>query len=436
VEEQGSNRLLGVLDNKAWHGTIKSKKLRIFVAPARGGRLKIRVEDLSTPELTARNQVEVRIFRRSRVLERAGLSDAWGSLEPVTSGNTGQGGWVTLPPGGSCLSEPDEGDAYMAIARYKGEYKEAQIEQGAPGWQPECGGLLERYILFGEPPHQFSVFGLNSVWIRNKARVESGDIGAQEASEGPWLVSGFEISLGENAWVADGSVIQGDTVEVRSTASVWEVFCNEAGTAISGEVRQEEGIHYGLETPLWDGVEDIFPGDQQFLAKKKDPAVTVDSSQELTLPLPGGDGNPNYVYSDVTLSSNATLRLQAGVYDFMNLGMGSDARLVCEGPATIRIQERLYPGTKAYVGPTKESGLGSGEIKVFVKGTNGKKGGLTDKPLAAQIGEGNTVNAILYAKNGTLQIGEGCVLEGIFIALDVSVGMKTVVNFPPGASFD
>ncbi len=96
VEEAGSGRLLGIMDNKASHGTLKSKKLRIFVAPARGGRMKIRVEDLSTPELTARSNVEIKVFRKSEVLEKESLADAWTSLSPITSGNTGLGGWVTL----------------------------------------------------------------------------------------------------------------------------------------------------------------------------------------------------------------------------------------------------------------------------------------------------------------------------------------------------
>lgn len=427
VREGGSERLLGVLDNKAWHGTLKSKKLRIFVAPARGGRMKIRVEDLSTPEQTARNNVEVRVFKRSDVLQKESLADAWKTLDPITRGNTGQGGWVTLPAGGACLAEPEPEDGYVAIAEYKGEYKEAYFENGAAGWQAECGGLLTRYILFGEPPHQFSIFGLNSVWVRNKARIESGDVGAHGSSPGPWLVPEFEVSIAENAWIADGSAIKADTVEIRSSASVYEVFCNQSGTDIRGTVRLDDGVHSPLETPVWEGVEAIFYS-ETFSAKKQDPAVTVSSSEEMKLS-PGS-------YTDVTLSSNSTLRLlKGGTYDFLNLTMGSDSRLVCEGETTIRIAERLYPGTKSYIGPEAGLGLRADQVKIFINGENGKKGGLNDKPKAAHIGEGTTVKAIIYAKNGTLLIEEGCVLKGIFIAKDVIVGMKTVVNYPKDAVF-
>lgn len=425
-DESGS--LLGVLDNKASHGTIKSKKLRIFVAPSRGGRMKIRAEDLSTPELTARSNVEIKIFNKSEVLEKESLADAWDSLEPITRGNTGQGGWVTLPAGGACLQEPaQEGDAYVAIARYKDEYKEAYIENGAQGWQTECGGLLTRYILFGEPPHQFSIFGLNSVWVRNKARILSGDVGVQKiGSDGPWLVPEFEVTFDVNAWVNEGSAIIGDTVLIRSTASVWEILCNQAGSEISGTVRLEDGVTYGLEPPVWGGVEGVFPSNQDFEGDKNDLSVNLNSSEELTLQ-PRLEG-----YGDVTLSSNSTLRLTGGEYDFLSLTMGSDSRLLCEGPTIIRIADRLYPGTKAFIKPTANSGVGADQIKIFINGENGKKGGLNDKPKAAHIGEGNTVEANIYANNGTLLIEEGCFLKGSFIGKDVIVGQKTVVEFNGG----
>ncbi len=109
--------------------------------------------------------------------------------------------------------------------------------------------------------------------------------------------------------------------------------------------------------------------------------------------------------------------------------MGSDSRCSLQCATIIRIEDRLYPGTKASIGPTAGSGVSADQIKVFVNGENGKKGGLNDKPKAAHIGEGNTVKANIFAKNGTLLIEEGCFLEGSFIARDVSVGQKSIVNF-------
>jgi hypothetical protein len=274
---------------------------------------------------------------------------------------------------------------------------------------------MEGYIFFGQPPHKFSVFGLNSVWIRNKARIESGDAGAQTTSPGPWLVPYFELSVAENAWVADGYEIKADSVQIRSTASVYEVYCNNLESG--GTVRLENGVHTPLGLPVWGG-----PAfETTFLSNKNKPSVTIPSSGTRTL-APG-------VYSNVSIGSFGTLTLTEGTYDFLNLTLGSSSKLLCHGLTKIRIAERLYPGTKAYLGPSADSSLKAKDVVIYVKGANGKSATLGDSPKAAQIGEGSTFKANIYAKNGTLLIQEGCVLEGSFIAKDVEVGMKTVINF-------
>ena len=55
----------------------------------------------------------------------------------------------------------------------------------------KCGGRLEGYIFFKEKLQEkdFSVFGLNSVWLRNNVRIKSGDVGAQAACS--IVLSGF-----------------------------------------------------------------------------------------------------------------------------------------------------------------------------------------------------------------------------------------------------
>ncbi|MCP4622484.1 MAG: PKD domain-containing protein [bacterium] len=399
VSEAGSGRLLGVMDNKASHGTLKSKKMRIFVAPARGGRMKIRVEDLGTPEQTARSNVEIRIFRRNDLQDKS-LADAWATLDSITRGNTGLGGWVTLPPGGSCLPEPFLDDAYVAIAKYKGEYKEAYIENGAEGWQTECGGLLTRYILFGQVPQEFSVFGLDSVWIRNNARIESGHVGAQ-AQCASCTVPGFEVAI-QDGWVADGYQIKGNRVQI--SGSVWDILCNSYDNQgmIRGEITQP------LDLPLWDGLQELFPS--QFTPGNE--SHTVGSHASLTLT----EGE----YRDLTVGSHAILYLEGGEYHFRDMSLGSHARVVCLGPVDIRIKGRLGSGSAkaAYLGPGANTDIGPEDVVVYVQGTGG-----------VLFGQGHNILANIYARNGTFETGEGCVLTGSFIARDVTIGQKTVVNY-------
>ena len=50
-------------------------------------------------------------------------------------------------------------------------------------------------------------------------------------------------------------------------------------------------------------------------------------------------------------------------------------------------------------------------------------------PQAVILGQGNRMRANLLAKNGSLATGEGCMLEGSFIARDITIGQKSVVKF-------
>jgi hypothetical protein len=112
----------------------------------------------------------------------------------------------------------------------------------------------------------------------------------------------------------------------------------------------------------------------------------------------------------------------------MNLEIGSDSSVICETPCDIRIQERLYPGTKAYIGPGGDNAPGAREVVIYVKGKNGKKGELNENPKAANIGQGNIIHANILAPNGTLLIEEGCKIKGAFVAKDVDIGQKTEVE--------
>jgi hypothetical protein len=405
VQEKGTGRILGVIDDSGWDGTLVSNELKIYVAPARGGRMKIRVEDLSTPEQTARSNVEIRIFRQSEVIQKENLADAWASLHAITRGNTGQGGWMTLPQGGACLAEPETGDAYVAIASYKGEYKDAIFENGAEGWQTECGGLLTRYILFGEVPQEFSVFGLDSVLIRNNARIESGNLGAQDECDS-CLVAGFEVAL-QDAWMADGYHIKADSIQI--SGSVWDIHCNNYDN--QGTIRGE--ITPSLDLPVWEGLPGLFPTDFDPLGNNENDNCEVASQGSLTL----GPTDPCF---DAVVGSQATLYLTGGVYHFNNMYLGSHAQVICNGPVEIRIKGRLESGSAkaAYLGPKAGSDIRPEDVVVYVNGPGG-----------VLFGQGHTILANIYAKNGTFETGEGCVLTGSFIANDVIIGQKSVVNY-------
>jgi hypothetical protein len=399
------------VDDRAWHGTLESNEIRILVVPETGARLRVRVEDLSKPQIKACRQIEVRVYRQSDIeTGDYALAEAWKKLDPMATGKTDQGGWVTLPKGASCFPRPLEGDAYVAIAEYKGEYKDAVFEYGEEGWASKCSGRLERIIFFGERITNFSIFGINSVWLRNNARVESGNVGVLETCEA-CLVSGFEMALEGGAWVDDSLILKANRVYIESDASVWDVNCNvlQADGNIRGEVTTP------LDEPVWDPLPEF---NQVSGALGEDVFV---ASQEVMDLLPPGD------YGDISVGAHATLNIIPGLYQIRNLILGSHAKIICnegegeEKLVEIRIAERIISGSAkaSYIGPSTDSGIKPKDIVIYVAGT----------PDAVMLGQGNQIKANVYAPSGSFTSGEGCMLEGSFIAKDITIGQKSIVTY-------
>lgn len=401
--------LLGLQEHPGnWHGTISSNRIQIQIAPGdgdQGAYLQVQVLDGSSQPLS---QVPVKVFKTNDIPEGYDLCDAWAKTTPVLEGLTDSEGWATWPSGASCMPQ----DEYTTIAYYQNEYKAGFFPREDDGWGPGCGGELQNQILFGEPPvsNKFSVFALNSVWIRSKAIVFTGNIGALDASPGPCLSSGVEVLIGVKAKAMNGVQIFGDSVKIQQKASVFDVFYNELENR--GTIRGQE------MTPLDLPVQTQLPPSLN-VSPGEDP-VTVRPKKVLDL-------DPGF-YGDVKIRTKGTLRLAGGTYHFNSLNLGPKASMICITHTEIRIKERLYPGAKAYLGPSPNSSLSAKDVFLYVEGVNGKKGKLRSNPKVAVIGVRNEFKANIYAPNGTLWIREGCVVEGSFIAKDVIVGVKAKVK--------
>ncbi|MBT8334165.1 MAG: hypothetical protein KJP19_07005, partial [Deltaproteobacteria bacterium] len=65
------------------------------------------------------------------------------------------------------------------------------------------------------------------------------------------------------------------------------------------------------------------------------------------------------------------------------------------------------------------SGLSARDVIVYVNGST----------QAVVFGQGTRIRANILAMNGSLTTGEGCILEGSFIAKDVTIGQKSRVTY-------
>jgi hypothetical protein len=197
--------LLGHPNN--WTGTVAAQKLQIYIAPARGAKLKVQVLAAKASDWNPVAQVPVKVFKSSGQssynpncdLNQDGtvnqgdlqafaplfgtvaapgspgdtnkdgdidgsdlaamvaaygssgtsLQSLWEGTVPVLAGTTDFEGWSVWQTGLGCLRE----DGYLVVAFHSGVYDQSSITAGdASGWGSSCEPSIVRKIQFGGQP--------------------------------------------------------------------------------------------------------------------------------------------------------------------------------------------------------------------------------------------------------------------------------------------
>ncbi|NHZ72602.1 MAG: hypothetical protein GWP17_05925, partial [Aquificales bacterium] len=252
----------------------------------------------------------------------------------------------------------------------------------------------------------YTVFGLNSVWLRRGSDLHSGSVGALDASEGAVLNRESEVTIGRKVIFHDpASTIMGDSVTLKRKAVVNDVFYNEISIA-------KNAVYSETSTPLTVPLPIILPPFPEINPGTVDYTIARNDSPEL----------PAGAYGSVTMKKNSVLTLTGGIYHFENINIGRKSQLLITAPTEIRIANRLQPGARAVIGPAPGSGLDAADLVIFVEGVNGNDGGLNSWPKTAVIGYNNILTANIYVPNGVLWIRRRTEAAGAFIAKDIKIG--------------
>jgi hypothetical protein len=280
---------------------------------------------------------------------------------------------------------------------------------------------------------RFVALGEDQVWLRSKAQVLTGDVGAATAIQ---LPPGnrhndddgendrtVEVRLGPNADVLQpGSRVVGDTVWLRSNATVVNVLYNELenrhGT-INGTSTHPIAVPY-VTMP---DVPTVVAGTQ---------AVTVAKNATVTLP-PGR-------YGTVEVKEKGKLILSGGLYEFGVLHVGQEGTVLFRAATDLRIATELDTNAKAkLIVDTTVAGLTAAKVMIAVLGGdndcehngNGDDGDNAG-PTVVHIGSQNTITANIYAPHGTLWIRSKSDATGAFIGERVRIGEKVVLKLDSG----
>ena len=302
--------------------------------------------------------------------------------------------------------------AYTILAKFQDNVQKFEVTEDDSGWGEHCSGVIDRSFMYEEPvviAEDFSVFALNSVWLRPRSEIHSGNVGVRAASSGPHLRKGVEIYVDRRAKAKEGVQLIGDSIGIARQATVFDVLYNELDN--QGVIQGEQITP--LELPVWEGP-DFVAGDYG----NQDVKVGYRKSRTLE---PGA-------YEDVKVKPRGKLILSGGRYEFKSLSLNYLASVKCLAPTTILVKKRFYTGLKSYVGPDPASALGAKDVIIHVEGQNGGSGKPISLPMAAIIGLAGQIKANIFAPNGTLWIGAASKVEGSFVARDVVVGMGADVK--------
>ncbi|MDP3064364.1 MAG: PKD domain-containing protein, partial [Chloroflexota bacterium] len=280
------------------------------------------------------------------------------------------------------------------------------------------------------PNNHWVVFGANSVEFKEGSQVLSGDVGGPFQAAGKTLTEkGVEVGVGVNAQIGPGSAVYADSLRVKSKSSVFLAFFRELIDRGPGNVVNEVNVlppgivAPSLPTPTGSvGTQDVWFNPNK--SDCKDAAnLCLDSGATLT---PGAYGDLRS--RAASKKDTAVLYLAAGDYYFDSIDLGAFAQVRANGPVHIYVAIQMDTDHDSFIGPADGSGINAKNIVFWIGGISGKKGTIGSHPKSVQIGVSNSVQANIYAPNGTIWLAEKTTATGAFVARDVEVGAKVTVS--------
>ncbi len=279
------------------------------------------------------------------------------------------------------------------------------------------------------------ILATNSVKISKNAAVLSGDVVVNDSSDGPTLDPSAELSIDRAVTVAGN--VKADSIVVDNQVTLsGTVECND-GTGVTCS---------GLFLPVFDELPPFQEGPlRPEPPLPHDPGLGEDVAVGIggTKTLDAGD------YGDIMIDKGGTVVFSGGIYNIGSIMPVTTTGGPCsfdpcrslefEAPTELRIVGMFDTGRNGFVGPSASSPVLPSSIILYVGGTNLVEGDPNSAPPAAKVGRESTVEANIYAANGTLQLKRDTNVTGAFLGRDVSVDSNAQVtlasffNPPPTA---
>ena len=294
------------------------------------------------------------------------------------------------------------------------------------GGATDGGSTLNENPVLGD----FVLYAERSVALGRNDRVSGGDIGVAAVATSTF---GPQLTVGDFSFVNPENDLIAASVQLSNGAFVGDIETSALTNSGAGRL----GIVGALPSPMP-------PPPVAAASATGATNVTVNRfhAQRLT---PGAYG---------ALTVNGALFLEPGIFSFTTVTVGDSAFVLTlpapddaqPGGTDVRIAGTLATGATARISPLQpddiwQDGWGpavpcrrrgaASQLSVSVGGHDGTSGAPT---LAATLGPWSSVEALIFAPNGTLSVGDGATLTGAFAGFDVKVGNQANIAYESGLS--
>lgn len=251
----------------------------------------------------------------------------------------------------------------------------------------------------------FSVFGTGGVQLKQGADILSGHVGVNDVSSSPFLASGSEVTVGLSVVVDPGSIVAGDTVFLKSSADVTDVYANE----LDGQGSASGTVSSPAVLPLID----VLPTSPTFAPGSTDVFVAQGDSTVL------GAGS----YGALDVNKGASVTFTGGVYQFEEWDVGLDVDLMFQAPSQVLVSGKIHVDKNSYLGPDPDlPALNPYEIVLWSNGINGSNGNMGATPKAVKLGLSSEIHALIFGLNGTVHLRQNAVFSGQLVGKWIIVG--------------
>ncbi len=257
----------------------------------------------------------------------------------------------------------------------------------------------------------FAVYALHSARLADNAFVTGGDVGV-ELVGGPYLDSGYSLSLHNNAAVDASHDVLADSVLLDNNASVGDIETNHlvAHHATHGNV---------AALPAMPAPPSLLTAS----AGTTDVSVAKDHTAELA---PGS-------YRNVVVENNAVLQLDAGSFSAASITIEKNAKVELLGSVQLLVAGSVAVEQNGFLGPAEGSGLGAGDLDLDVAGSD------QGTTAVVTLQNNSVLVGLVLAPGGTLTAENNVKVFGAIVAGQIDLHNNASVTYqdgfpPPGCS--